>query len=214
MTLGFIWGWFTKKKQRPKISCYCPFKILSIRKKHLVVKKYLISSYSTAKNMLKIAEVKLSSCGLRKKLRLRNCGATSLKKLRNCDCGSASIKLQNCDCGLERKLRMPTSARKYEKAFSTHLGPSYWIQSITRNAPQTSLYVPVLIVARLINHFNIKYCVHMSAIPGFIRWPDYRPEHPFPPHIDDFFKASLKFYIISHFPTFQTHLVIFFVFVY
>jgi hypothetical protein len=33
-------------------------------KKHLVVNKYPISSYSTAKNMPKIAEVKLSRCGL------------------------------------------------------------------------------------------------------------------------------------------------------
>jgi hypothetical protein len=91
--------------------------------------------------MPKIAEVNLSSCGLRKKLRLRNCGATLLKKLRNCDCGSASFKLQNCDCGPKRKLRMPTSAPKYEKAFATHLAPSYWIQSITRNAPQASLHM-------------------------------------------------------------------------
>jgi hypothetical protein len=56
-----------KKKPRPKISSYCPCKILSIIKKYLVVRKNPISSYSTAKNMLKIAEVKLSSCGLQKK---------------------------------------------------------------------------------------------------------------------------------------------------
>jgi hypothetical protein len=30
MTQGFIWN--SQKKQRPKISCYCPFKILSITK--------------------------------------------------------------------------------------------------------------------------------------------------------------------------------------
>ncbi len=55
--------------------------------------------------MPKIAEVKLSSWGLWKKievaeLRSCGCGATFLKKLRNCDCGSASFKLRNCGCGI------------------------------------------------------------------------------------------------------------------
>jgi hypothetical protein len=67
-----------------------------------------------AKNMSKTAEMKLSSCGLQKKLRLRNCGVVvadqhCFKKLRNCDCGGASFKLQNCDCGLKKKLRVPSS---------------------------------------------------------------------------------------------------------
>jgi hypothetical protein len=44
---------------------------------------------STIKNMPNIAEVKLSSYGLQKKLRLRNCGIVDLR-LRNCNCGSAS----------------------------------------------------------------------------------------------------------------------------
>jgi hypothetical protein len=58
----FILGLFTKK-QRPKISCYLSFKTSQNQKKPCG-KKYLISSYSMAKNMPKIAEVKLSSCGL------------------------------------------------------------------------------------------------------------------------------------------------------
>ncbi len=94
MTQGFIWGWFTKK-QKPKILCYCLFKIISI--------------FSTAKNMLKIAEVKRSSCGLQKKLQLRLRSNISLK-VAACDCGGASFKLRNCDCGLKKKLRVPTSA--------------------------------------------------------------------------------------------------------
>jgi hypothetical protein len=45
-----------------------------------------------AKNMPKIAEVKLSRCGLEKKLQLWNCGVVVVeqhffKKFRNCDCG-------------------------------------------------------------------------------------------------------------------------------
>jgi hypothetical protein len=55
-----------------------------------------------AKNMPKIAEVKLSSCGLQKKLRLWNCGIAVAEqnfflKLWDCDCGNASFKLRNCD---------------------------------------------------------------------------------------------------------------------
>jgi hypothetical protein len=52
------------KKQRLKISCYCPFKILSIAKNIWLSKRYIISSYSMATNMPKIAEMKLSSCRL------------------------------------------------------------------------------------------------------------------------------------------------------
>jgi hypothetical protein len=61
---------------------------------------------SAAKNMPKIAEGKLSSCRLQKKLGLLNCecGATFLKKLWNCDCESASFKLRKCDCGLKKKV--------------------------------------------------------------------------------------------------------------
>ncbi len=70
---------------------------------------------SKAKNMSKIAEVKLSSCGLQKKFQLRNCGVAVVeqnffKKLRNCECGSASFKLRNCDCRLQKKLHVPTSS--------------------------------------------------------------------------------------------------------
>jgi hypothetical protein len=45
-----------------------------------VVKKYIISSYSMAKNMMKIAKVKLSSCGLE---------VAGLRK--NCDCGATFL---------------------------------------------------------------------------------------------------------------------------
>ncbi len=74
---------------------------------------------STAENVLKIAELKLSSCGLE---------VADFRK--NCDCGIAelrlqsniylkvaelrlqksSFKLRNCDCGLKKMLRVPTSA--------------------------------------------------------------------------------------------------------
>jgi hypothetical protein len=64
--------------------------------------------------MPKIAEVKLSSCGLEFADFRKNCDCGTVeehffKKLRNCDCGSASFKLRNCDCGLKQKLRVPTS---------------------------------------------------------------------------------------------------------
>jgi hypothetical protein len=75
------------------------------------------STGSTSKTMPKNAELKLSSCGLEKKLRLWNCGVVVaeqhvFKKLRNCDCGRASFKLRKCDCGLNKKLRVPTSANQ------------------------------------------------------------------------------------------------------
>jgi hypothetical protein len=41
------------EKQRLKISCYYPFKILSIAK-NTCGKKYIISSFSTTKNMPKM----------------------------------------------------------------------------------------------------------------------------------------------------------------
>jgi hypothetical protein len=51
-------------------------------KENLAVKKYIISSYSNAKNIPKIAEVKLSSCGLE----------------------VADFKLRTLSCGLQKKL--------------------------------------------------------------------------------------------------------------
>jgi hypothetical protein len=80
---GFHMGWFTKK-QRLKISCYCPFKILSITKKTWWKKKIIIPSYSTAKNMPKIAEVKVSTCGFE----VADFG-------KNCNRGIAELRLQS-----------------------------------------------------------------------------------------------------------------------
>ncbi len=95
--IPYIDSW---KKQRPKISCYCPFKILSI-KKTPVGKKYFISRYSTAQNMPKIAEVKLSSCRLEvadfwKKLRLRNCGVAEQHFLKSCGIAIAEVLRSSC----------------------------------------------------------------------------------------------------------------------
>jgi hypothetical protein len=63
-----------------------------------------------AKNMPKIAEVKLSTCGLEAADFRKNCYCEivvaeqrSFKKLRNCDCEIASVKLQNYDCRLQKK---------------------------------------------------------------------------------------------------------------
>jgi hypothetical protein len=60
-------------------------------KEHLVVKNNVISSYSTAKNMLKIAEVKLSRCGLEVAdfIKNCNCGATFVFKF-------AELRLRKC----------------------------------------------------------------------------------------------------------------------
>ncbi len=55
-----------------------------------------------AKNMLKIAEVKLLSCRLHKKLQLWNFGATFLQRVAELRC--VSFKLRNCDCGLKKKV--------------------------------------------------------------------------------------------------------------
>jgi hypothetical protein len=54
-----------------------------------------------AKNMPKIAEVKLSTFKVVdfKKIVIADC---ELKKLRNCDCRSASFKLRNCGCAVAR----------------------------------------------------------------------------------------------------------------
>jgi hypothetical protein len=65
---------------------------------------------STAKNMPKIAEVKLSSCGLEVADLRKNYGCRIARlRLRNCDCGSAAFKFRNYDCGLKKMLRLPTS---------------------------------------------------------------------------------------------------------
>jgi hypothetical protein len=53
-------------------------------KEHLAVKKYIISIYSNAKNTPKIAEVKLSNCGLE---------VADFRK--NCDCGIAELILRS-----------------------------------------------------------------------------------------------------------------------
>jgi hypothetical protein len=77
------------KKQRPKISCYCPFKILWIAKKHGGKKIYNFKLLR-GKNMPEIAEVKLSSCGLE---------VADLKK--NCDCGIAVAEQHSFkSCGI------------------------------------------------------------------------------------------------------------------
>jgi hypothetical protein len=67
---------------------------------------------SMAKNMSKIAEVKLSTCGLKVADFRKNCDCGIVvaeqrfffKKLQNWNCGSASLKLQNCNCRLKKKL--------------------------------------------------------------------------------------------------------------
>jgi hypothetical protein len=71
---------------------------------------------STAKDMPKIAEVKLSIWGLEVAEFRKNSdsgiaveGQHFIKKLRNFNCGSASFKFRNCDCGLKKKLHVPTS---------------------------------------------------------------------------------------------------------
>ncbi len=82
--------------------------------------------------MPKIAEVKLSSCGVNKKLRLWNYGVAvaeqhSFKKFQNDDCRSASFKLRNCDCGLKKGCACPpeknflkeTLIRSYAVLYST-----------------------------------------------------------------------------------------------
>jgi hypothetical protein len=79
-----------------------------------VVKKFIISGYFTEKNIPKIGEVKLSSCGLQKKIviaELRSCGceATSLK---SCRIAIAEVLPSRCGiviAGSKKKLRMPTS---------------------------------------------------------------------------------------------------------
>jgi hypothetical protein len=67
------------------------------------VKKYTISGYSAAKNMPEIVEVKLSSCGLKKKLRLWNCRVAVAEQHSFKSCGIAIVDSK-------KKLHMATSA--------------------------------------------------------------------------------------------------------
>jgi hypothetical protein len=98
------------EKQKPKILCYCPFKILSITKKTPGGKKDLISSYSMAKNMPKIAEVMLSSCELKDFRKNCDCGIAELQLQSKISLKVAELRLRKCDCGLKKKLHVPTSA--------------------------------------------------------------------------------------------------------
>jgi hypothetical protein len=71
---------------------------------HLVVKKYIIYSYSTAKKCRKLQKWSFQVADFRKN---RDCGIAVAEKqffknLRNCNCGSVSFKLRNCNCGLEK----------------------------------------------------------------------------------------------------------------
>jgi hypothetical protein len=63
-------------------------------KEHLAFKKFIISSYSNAKNMPKIAEVKLSSCSVE---------VVDFRK--NCDCGALFFK----SCGIAIAGVLPSS---------------------------------------------------------------------------------------------------------
>jgi hypothetical protein len=67
-----------------------------------VVTKIYISSYSTAKNVPKIAEVKLSTCGLQKKLRLRNCGVAVAEQhfLKSCGIAIAEVLPSSCEIAI------------------------------------------------------------------------------------------------------------------
>jgi hypothetical protein len=67
-----------------KISSCCSFKNSQKQKTPGGKKIYIISSYSKAKNMPKIAEVKLSSCGL---------DVVGFRK--NSDCGIAELRLRS-----------------------------------------------------------------------------------------------------------------------
>jgi hypothetical protein len=59
----------------------------------MMVKKYIISSYSTAKNMPKIAEVKLSSCGLEVADFRKNCRIAELRLQSNISLKSCGIAI-------------------------------------------------------------------------------------------------------------------------
>jgi hypothetical protein len=84
-----------------KFSCYCPFNILSIAKKRLAVKEIYNFKLLHAKNLLKIAEVKLSSCGLE---------VADFRK--NCDCGIAVGERHSLkSCGIAIAEVLPSSCR-------------------------------------------------------------------------------------------------------
>jgi hypothetical protein len=55
---------------------------------------------STAENVPKIAELKLSSCGLLKKLRLRNCGVPVAEQHFFKSCGIAIAEVLPSSCGI------------------------------------------------------------------------------------------------------------------
>jgi hypothetical protein len=72
---------------------------------------------STAKKMLKIVEVKLSSCGFKVVDFRKNCdcGIAELQFRSNISQKVAELRLRNCDCGIaivdsKKKLPVPTSA--------------------------------------------------------------------------------------------------------
>jgi hypothetical protein len=98
--MGLIHG----KNRGRKSRATAPLKSSQYRKTP-VGKKYFISRYSTAQNMPKIAEVKLSSCGLEvadfwKKLRLRNCGVAVAEQHFLKSCGIAIAEVLRSSCGI------------------------------------------------------------------------------------------------------------------
>jgi hypothetical protein len=103
----------------PKSKIAHPLRISNNCNVFLVVKIYNFKLLHT-KNLLKIAEVKLSSCGLEVADFRKNCDCgvavadqQFCKKLRNCNCRSASLKLRSCDCRLKKKLCVPTSGKEF-----------------------------------------------------------------------------------------------------
>jgi hypothetical protein len=60
------------------------------------------------------AELKLSSCGLQKKLRLRDCEVAVVEQhfLKSCEIAIAEVLPSSCDCGLKKKLHVPTSTNQ------------------------------------------------------------------------------------------------------
>jgi hypothetical protein len=62
--------------------------------------------------MPKIAEVKLSSCGLQKILRLQNCGVVEQHSLKSCGIAIAEVFPSSCGVVIPdflKKLHVPTS---------------------------------------------------------------------------------------------------------
>jgi hypothetical protein len=83
----------------------------------MAVKKIYNFKLLHAKNLLKIAEVKLSSDRLEVADFRKNCdcgiAVAERHSLKSCGIAIAEVfffKLRSCDCGLKKKLRMPTSA--------------------------------------------------------------------------------------------------------